>query len=288
MMRGIAARTGILLLALTSVSAPSRDRSRDDVIVTGKRAPPIEVTRKILRAITPRVGGNQQLPRMTDAACVKVGGVKLEIARAIADRIVANAAEAGMAVGKPSCTANILVMIATDGRAEAQEVLLKQAYIFDGQSSSLSRFTNAPGPARVFAAKSLASMDGDRPMVGGKAGGALSDLGAPELKQSYATRMGPMVRRVVDTVILIIDRSALVGKTPTQIADYATMRVLAGANYSLDAGDDTILSLLHEDSNPPTELTRIDRSLLMELYRNRDLQTAQAEINAAARAALRD
>ncbi len=289
------ATVSLALAALVStvpIASAQTRRESEDIIVTGKRAPPIEATRAILRAITPKVGVRDQMPRLFDPACIAVGGVRAPIAHAIADRLVANAVEAGVVVGQPNCKANVLVFIATDGRGQARELLRTQSYAFgDAKPAKIADFTDTPGPARLFSTVELASPDGDRPDESGTvaaAGGVNLGFDAPTLKLGSSTRIGAAVRRTVTSVVLVIDRAAIVGKTPIQIADYATMRVLSGAAYTPDAGNETILSLLEPAVAPPTELTKIDRALLAEMYRNRDLRTAQAEINAAARIATRE
>jgi len=285
----------VVALAFVIMTAPATAqsmRNTDDVVVTGKAAPPIEITRDILRAITPRTAVREQMPRLFDPACIVVGGLKEPIARAIADRVATNAAEAGLKLARPNCQANVLIFVASDGKAQAQDVLRRQSYFFGSYTpTQISRFTDAAGPVRMFSAISMASRDGDRPDNDGTLPTAENlELGfdAPTLKLFSSSRMGPAVRRVVSAVILVIDRAALVGRTPVQIGDYATMRALAGASYKADAGNETIVSLLEKGATPPAQMTKIDRALLVQMYHNDDLRSVQAEINAAARVATRD
>ena len=65
--------------------------------------------------------------------------------------------------------------------------------------------------------------------------------------------------------MVLIDRSAALGKTIGQVADYAAMRTLAQTRVPADG--DTILTLFDPTEAAPRELTPFDRGFLLSLYK---------------------
>jgi hypothetical protein len=68
---------------------------------------------------------------------------------------------------------------------------------------------------------------------------------------------------------VLIDQAALPGRTPEQLADYATLRLLAPTGeFAADwaRASDTILSLFATPADAPAQMTRADRAYLRSLY----------------------
>ncbi len=73
--------------------------------------------------------------------------------------------------------------------------------------------------------------------------------------------------------LVVVDAAAVEGLTVTQLADYATLRLLAPTSdmrtLSVDAeaqATPTILTLLRDGAAAPAEMTRFDRAYLKSLY----------------------
>ncbi|MGN7999885.1 hypothetical protein [Sphingomonas sp. 22176] len=75
------------------------------------------------------------------------------------------------------------------------------------------------------------------------------------------------IRKDVLASIVFIERSALPGKSPTQIGDCIAMRALGGTRPQNDLGARSILSLFTPGATEaPPEMTAFDRGYLRGLY----------------------
>jgi hypothetical protein len=83
---------------------------------------------------------------------------------------------------------------------------------------------------------------------------------------NIGSRLVSDIRRDIASAMVLVERSAVVGKTTNQIADYAVMRALAVIRPRQAAGNDTILSLFDPAVSPPAEMTAFDRGYLRGLY----------------------
>ena len=107
----------------------------------------------------------------------------------------------------------------------------------------------------------------------------------PTLDIHTASRIRMSTQQVTLQSIVVIDDEAAVGKSLTQIADYAAMRTLAGARPPREAGTaDTILALFDKDGGSrPQSLTRLDSSFIKELYSGEGTATARQKANRISR-----
>lgn len=89
--------------------------------------------------------------------------------------------------------------------------------------------------------------------------------------------------------MVVIDAAAVVGKTPTQIADYAAVRALARAVVPRMAPSvPTILTLFDATSAAPPELSDVDRALLRGVYLTDGRRDADTDRSLIARTIIKD
>jgi hypothetical protein len=95
--------------------------------------------------------------------------------------------------------------------------------------------------------------------------------------------------------LVVIDAAAAEGLTATQLADYATLRLLAPTadlsrlpDDAAQQGRTTILTLLRDREDAPPAMTRFDRAYLESLYRLPRGTMARQVMARASRVALAD
>lgn len=278
-----------LASALTLLALAPAAASAQDIVVEGKRpsGTPDAVAAKV-RAIAPRTGPEAPLPRFAQPVCFALSGLSAPAMRQMADRLAMNAEAAGIRLAGEGCKPNTALLFVNNGQVEAKDVLRKQAWLFgDASPRDVAAFTDAKGPVRLFERTSLEGDQGTKLTEGGKPTPYLNQvIDAPTLKVQTTSRVMLPIRQAIQSVALVIDRSAVVGKSPEQIADYATLRLLARAQYDarVDAGE-TVLSLFEQGAEAPAEMTALDRAYLRALYDGAGNQYASNQIMQAARLA---
>jgi hypothetical protein len=84
-------------------------------------------------------------------------------------------------------------------------------------------------------------------------------------------RLSRLIREDMLAALVVIDKAAVAGLSPVQIADYASLRLLAptGEVDIAEAGSapPTIMTLFAAPASAPQQMTRFDRAYLSALYR---------------------
>jgi hypothetical protein len=78
-------------------------------------------------------------------------------------------------------------------------------------------------------------------------------------------RLNPPIRIQTSSAVVVIEHASAAGKTAEQLADYATMRLLAPTTELAATGDglpSTIMSLFAQGTPAPSGLTAFDRAYL--------------------------
>ena len=96
--------------------------------------------------------------------------------------------------------------------------------------------------------------------------GGRSDV--PTMRVRTASIINQPTRADIDGSVIVIDRSAALGITLAQLADYTAMRGLARTAAPKDSGVRSILSLFDRGATRQPELTRSDIIYLQALYRS--------------------
>ncbi|HEX8302303.1 hypothetical protein [Sphingomonas sp.] len=247
----IAAALGWSEYAIAQNAAPAQDEA---ITVTGRKLPAKAVHRYV-RQITSSVDG--QLTRFNQPVCPTVIGFPEQYGGIIAKRIRRVASEAGVRLAKEKCRANLVLIIARDADMLVRQWRAKSPGIFEGVDSSALQVAYRSGPVHVWNTTELLNEDGQRASGGTMTVKSASILTLP-------------TQHAIAGSMIVIDDDVTIGKSLTQIADYAAMRALAGATPPREGLEaDTILTLFDSSVSAPLAVTAVDRSYLAGLYSGR-------------------
>lgn len=230
--------------------------STDPIIVTGRKPASKKYISALVHAITPPSPSDSPLARFQSAVCFGSVGLERSVLEMIGYRLAADAEQAGLKLAGDGCTPNILVVF-TDGVATGIDTLVRRKWwIFgDRTPSEVRTIVGESGPVRAWSNSEVLSRDGAHINQGGF------------LNVPIASRLVSPTRKDMLASIVLVERSAVVGKTSNQIADYLAMRTLGGARPRASGPTETILSLFDANaSRVPSELTAFDRGYLRGLY----------------------
>ena len=241
-----------------SPATASQDRPAnpsDPIVVTARPQPSKDEIRSLARTITPRTF-DEPLARFHDSVCFGTAGLDRRTLEDIGHRLALDAEQAGLDLAGDGCKPNVIILFVDGVDAQIRALVQRKWWVFgDRTPAEIRTVVNEKGPVRAWSNNEIRSRDGNR----------IEPTGV--LKIETASRIVASIRRDTLASVVLIERSALVGKTTSQIGDYAAMRALAGARPQRTSGRDTILTLF-DPATPtaPTELTAFDRGYLRGLY----------------------
>jgi hypothetical protein len=169
------------------------------------------------------------------------------------------------------------VLFVDDGRRDLTDLRRRRPTMFANlDRSAIRRIAAMPGPVHVVTTSRERGSQGDPIFVGIN--------GDRILNVPFASRVVLPIRRDITASVVLIDRSAIVGLTSRQIADYAAMRSLAMLNPDGALSGTSILTLFAPANAPvPEGMTPFDRGYLKALYTGSGDQRAIAKIDQIAR-----
>ncbi|WP_329630820.1 hypothetical protein [Sphingomonas sp.] len=256
---------------------------QDEIVIRGRSLPDRKAAQTYVANISVRSDG--QLARFHQPVCPSVIGLPRDYTAIVESRIREDAVAVKAPVAKNAkCSANLIVIVASDGAALVRDMRVNRPGWLTGLSSADVDALAAPGPARAWSITSLRNEDGEG--VGAPRGATTRDpLGAaPAFRVRSASIVRQPNRQDVEGSFVVIDQAATVGLSLRQIADYAAMRGLAVTRTPAPGGaTETILSLLDGTATHPRGLTATDTAYLRALYASDGLDGAVSERNAIAR-----
>lgn len=217
---------------------PETSDPSDEIIVNGARLR-ISKIKSDLTIISQQVSG--QLARYQDPVCVHVSGFPEDSAKVIESAIASLATAAGLEIAGISCRPNLTVIVAPDGREFVERMKIARPELF-AQLTGLRRrqLLEQSGPSWSWQSIEPKRADGGPVEYISE----ISQPGAPPRfvpKGSYMvqgarlSRLALPTRHDVTGTFVVIEQAATIGLTLQQIADYAGMLALSGANErSLD------------------------------------------------------
>jgi len=252
-----------IVAAASAVAQPTSPQPGQEIVVEGTRGSDRQI-RDFVKALTdaPSFG---QIGRFHSAVCPAAMGLLPVQNAALAARMRAVAAAAGVGVAPAGCTPNTFVIVAPDKRAAIRELYRRYPTYFAGLTSKqIASLAAAPEPATAWQISTLLSAEGE---ILKKAGGSghyiLENSNAPS--RVRAATIPAFVASMV-----VIDRRSASGLSVTQLADYAAMRTFADTTPTKAAGvrAPSILTILDEapDQLVPVTLTHWDLAFLKSLY----------------------
>jgi hypothetical protein len=250
--------TGTPLLAQT----PPNGTDQSTIVVQGRRDRNTEI-RELVDTLPPAwVGGH--INRFEHSACPAVLGLPPAMRTLVVERMRAVARAGGVPVGNAGCQANVVVMVTSDKR-QLIELLARRFpnYLGELTNHQIAQLARSPEPAALWHLNGMVDA----------AGRELSAPGEPYPVQRTthaASRLTDQAHMEFTGSVLVIESRALTGLSTTQVADYAAMRTLTGADPARlpDRSLSTILTLLDAPmgSQVPVTLTNWDLAFLESIY----------------------
>ena len=252
----------------TRPASPTPPASPSTVVVTGRRLPPRKVVEHLTHAVTQSADVSEALARFPDTVCPSSEGMPLDYDARIVARIRADATAAGIAVDKPGCHPNVIVLVVPSGQAVVRALRRTRSYVFgDLEPHQIAVMAADAGPVHAWTVTRRRSRDADTERVGTM----MQDV--PEIQVRDASIILAATRLDMTASVLLLDVDAVIGKTVNQIADYAAMRTLAptrpaGTGHHSANPDETILGLFApgDPAGRPRGLTGFDAGYLKALY----------------------
>jgi hypothetical protein len=237
-------------------STPAAGPAADPIIVTGRPLPSREQIRAVTRAISPATPSTDPLARFHDPVCLASLGLDRTTLERIGQRFAADAEQAGLKLAGDDCKPNIIVLFIDGVNTEVDALVQRKWWVFgDRTPAEIRTIVHERGPVRAWSNSETRGRDGERIDTRGF------------LQIASASRIVAPIRKDMLAAVVVVERSALIGKTTHQIADYLAMRTLAGVRPPRDGGAETILGLFASDARSvPAEMTALDRGYLRGLY----------------------
>lgn len=250
-------RLSLALLAAGSLLAASPLHAGP----TSKGGPPEASSLALVRTVAGHPEDRRPLAKLRSPLCLVVAAEDQDFARIVAKRIIDNARAAGVRTRRSGCSPNALVSFTDDARAQMQAVRDGGRKLFRRMSEKeIDAALAARDPAYVFQAVEMTPRIGEGD----------ADFGFPAGGENWTSERS-VLRTPEDllTTMVVFEDSAIGGFSPVQLADYATLRLLAPtAEVAADAAlaPRTILSLFVAPAEAPREWTASDRAYLRALY----------------------
>lgn len=254
----------ILVAALPVVPAFAQEPPPEssEIIVERERIFDVRAASEVAKEVAGRPRSREPLARFNSPFCLGLAIDDADRGRLIGRRIIANARAAGLKIGKPGCRTNAVVIIADDVRAmiDARRRSGKGFYVRMKRHQIDRVLRQTRDPAFVFH---------DILVAAGERG-----------------RITRNTRKDMISAVMLIENGEAMRFSPEQVADYASLRLLAPTREmdELARGTPrTIMTLFAAPDNAPPEMTRLDRAYLEALYRLRTNATAVEVLLSAAR-----
>jgi hypothetical protein len=221
-----------------------------------------------LTALAQAVAGSPEarrpLAKLRSPLCLAVAANDEAFARTVATRIIENAKAAGVPTGRDGCEANALVTFSDDPRGQIEAFGADGAKLIKRLSKAeIAAALDARDPAYVFQPVEATPRFGE-----GDGVFIENDLSVGGMAWSKERSFLRTPQDILTTLVMI-DAGAIAGLSAAQLADYATLRLLAPTGEitaDSEAASQTILSLFSAPLTAPHELTRTDRAYLQSLY----------------------
>lgn len=250
------------VVATASAAQHAPESDGDTITVTGQRSGKQEI-RDFVRQLTPVQYGTQ-MSRFEHSVCPTVIGLPEAQANAVAARIRLVAHSVGIAVADGKCAPNIIVVATSDKKEVLREFAEHRSDYFDSGHQEREVESQA-GPAAAW----------------GVGGPPMSARGVdlyidPQVgffmnrTTEGSSRITEPVRPQFDAAVVVVEKKALVGMTTTQLADYAAIRALTGADPA-NLGNSTVPTILRVLDVPvggeaPVTMTNWDLAFLRGYY----------------------
>lgn len=270
--------------AQSSTPTQVSKNATDEILVVGDRRSDPKAVRAMAATVTKRGPRDKPLPRFYQKFCPIVVGIRADYAATLVELVRDRAAAAGVQVATTKCQPNALLMFAGDARAALNQLRRDHPWLFtELAQAEIDRLAESNERAFAWQTLEIRGSDGKPVRIVVYADG--SEIIVND--QWHASRLNLPVRMDVSGAALLIDNRHLTGKTLVQLADYASMRLLASTNDVVEeesSAPSTILSLFAAPESAPSEMTPFDIAYLRARYMLRPNVNALAIKDATAKA----
>jgi hypothetical protein len=253
----------ILPALIGGLPAHAQDAKPPAIIVEEERPQDEASLGELGRALAGHPNPRRPLARFEQPVCLMVAASDSAFAKTVAERIIDNAKRAKAKVRGNGCKPNALVAFSDDARAQLQAIRNSGRRLFAGISPrELDAAIGGRDPAYVFQAS-------DEKAASGQDFYRATPQDAPTNVTTSMGRLSRLSREDMLAALVVFDNGAIAGLEAEQVADYASLRLLAptGAVDALEAGAPrTILALFASPAAAPDRMTRFDRAYLKALY----------------------
>jgi hypothetical protein len=253
-----------------ATAAQATAGEQDAIVVTGNRQQQAETAAEQAKAVTLRTLADNPLPRHYAPICVRVFGIDRAFAEVIGERVMDNARQLDLRTGRTGCQPNVWIGFTRNSKAEVEKLRAQLPEMFGALSKvEVERIFRGSGAAQAWHSTEVRNADG-RPMryrtieVFGR---------SAEVKATDQYRSGRLtspIRVDINATIVVFDTARTQGRTVMQLADYATMRILAPVqdfDKMPEDGAPTILQLFAEGAATVDGLTEFDWAYLSAFYK---------------------
>ena len=272
MMMKMAITASLLAAIVAPVRAQDFDPSGSDpIVVEADRPYSAEEVKSLARKIGSKIDLLRPFPRFKAPLCLDVAGLKDEYRDGFVRRVTENARIAGLTIAKPGCRPNAMIMFAEDSRKQLISLRKHKRDLFgEMPRSEFQTMIASRDGVYAWQINEIADVDG-RELDKGPSP-LLGLTGVPVLRTPATGRLSPPDTLVTKTSVVVIDRSRIAGKSAEQLADYATMRLIAPIGELPEAGaggPSTIMTLFQAPDAAPAGLTAVDMAFLESVYKVR-------------------
>jgi hypothetical protein len=267
---GLALAAGLAMAAALAIPAAAQEAEPPQIVVEGEKLQTEAALTDLARDLAGNPRPRRPLARFEQPLCLMVAAGDAELARDVATRIIDNARIAKVPVRKSGCKPNALLTFSDDAHAQLRDIRKSGRRLFAGISArEIDTAMGARDPVYVFQASKQTAASGEVIISSPEAGGS-GGIPGPTNQIWSAGRLKREIREDMLAVLVVVDNGAIAGLSPVQIADYASLRLLAPTGEVDVAEADaprTIMTLFVAPTDAPAAMTRFDRAYLKALYR---------------------
>jgi hypothetical protein len=272
-------RIHFLLPLLLATAAPAAGQTApatadQEIVVTGQKDSQKAIA-DFVHSLTP-VDSNGQISRFEHTVCPVVYGLAQPQAAAVEARMRLVASNIGITVGGKGCVPNLVLAVTADKRVFLEALRHDRGdYFGDIPTRKIRAMERSPEPAAAWnIAGPPMSADG-RELYWDPAFNSWRNSNIES-----GSRISVAVHPQFDAAIVVVEKRALAGVTTTQLADYAMIRALTGADPEKlgNSGTPTILHVLQVPVGgvAPITMTEWDYAFLKGFYdARRNLSTSR-------------
>lgn len=258
-----------LLLSAAVLQAPAASPSAtpddQEIVVQGTRERDRErqISNFVKSLTEAPVAG--QISRFNWEVCPAATGLDDAQAAKVAARMRVVAKAAGIKTAPENCRTNVLLIVAPNKRSMIERLSKAYPAYFSGVTrDEIKRMARSPGPVAAWQIEGMMDADGIRVVTDLLTGNATVE------RSDSPSRLRRAAKAHFVASVVVVESSALVGLTVTQLADYAAMRGFARTDPArLRPGEaSSILSVIEAPMGSflPATLTEWDYSFLKALY----------------------